>query len=217
MRTRSRRPFALLDLMIAVASTAAAMGALLWVHPNWRPLPDDLPGAFGTTSYRPILSEPAWGIVSPLIAGASVALAAMRWSGSRPSWRRTIRQPGFVGLVAALAGLASAIALGSFADAHWNWLAEIFHPTEDAETSAMVADLARERAIWLGRNLWLDGSVDVPGASLLGAWAALRLSGRWSAEKDWVGRCSRIVCLGWVAYPILNRIFAPLSDLDFLY
>lgn len=217
MRTPTRRPFSLLDLMIAVASASGAMTILLWIHPGWRPLPDGLPGVYFFQSNRPILFEEAWGIASPVLAGASLALAAMRWSGPRPVWRRAIRQPGFVGLVAALLAIASAIILGSFADAHWNWLQDFFHPTEDAEISEAVGMFARERALWLGRNLWMDGSIEAPGAAVLGAWVALGLSGRWSAEEDWVGRCSRIACLGWVAYPILNRCFAPLSDLDFLY
>ncbi len=182
-RRPSSRPFTLLDAMILVAATAAALPAVQMigigigiVGPGDN-LVDELVAFVAAGEFRELGALLTY-LPVPVGAAWTVALIPLRLRRPRPPWRRLARQPGLAAASAATLALAP---LGLVLA--WAWT---------------VKGLAAFFAGDLELPLFLFGPTLV-GAAVLGSWSTLVLGRRWRAERSWIDRLGRALGVYWIA------------------
>lgn len=191
MRSRSPRPFTILDGMILVAAVACAFG----LH---RAVVDAVHShaynTFAMVSRLQDLSQRVLEVEFPLLVTLTPAVLVMRLRRPRPRWRRLLRQPGMVACCAAILPIAGAL-LG---------LRQFFRFLSDTT----VIDRGDIISYRIGPPLGvLFGSVGAPvGFWVLGAWLILALSGRRRPEKSGIDRVGRLVGIGWISITVMTAL-----------
>lgn len=169
---RPGRPFTLMDLLILIAATAVGLGGIRAQSPDIE---------IFTAPYSPI-SPPGlirWGSVtasnwafylSPMLAGWTLGVLALRLRLPRSRLRRLAYQPGWVACCAATTGIAAGAVM------------------------AAIGVYGR-----YGVMYYFDLVPYPVGVSVLAAWGHLIVSGRWRPERSWIDRAGRLIGVAWLA------------------
>jgi hypothetical protein len=180
------RRFTLLDAMTMIAATAVglALGRVLGPPAAGPVRPAELfvtPAGGWTIREIALRAATAWAPVIPCLVAWTFAVLALQLRRPRLPWGRLAGQPGLVaGLVAVITLALHAAALLAAA-----WF--------DGRFSYATPD--RFQAVALNAALLLAHRV---GWSVIVAWSALALSGRWPSGPAWPERLGRLVGVGWI-------------------
>jgi hypothetical protein len=186
------RRFGLLDGMILIAATAAglALGRALGPPAVWPGRPAALlvaPAGGWTVGEIALRAATAWAPAIPCLVAWTFGVLALELRRPRPPWRQLVSQPGLVAQVVAVLTLVVHAAV--LLDAAW------------FDGRFGYASPARLQAVALNAALLLAHRV---GWSVIVAWTALALSGRWTSGSAWPERVGRLVGVGWVVSFLLT-------------
>ncbi len=160
--TNKIRPIAILDLCVLVMATAAGFALCRLSY-------DQLGGRATIANVSELLTE-CIVILVPQLACWTLPVLLISLRSPRPSWRRMMRQPGFLAIV------VSCIAIMGQGLLHYM---DLWGRGRDFT----VADWNTRWLSFLNINNW---------QFVAGAWLALAFSGRWRWGRTW----AEVICLG---------------------
>ncbi|OJW18664.1 MAG: hypothetical protein BGO49_23340 [Planctomycetales bacterium 71-10] len=188
MTPTPERRFTLLDAMVLIAATAAALTfiratGLSFLEPTF-----DHPRA----KYAALARHEA-SMAMPFLTSWTLAFFGLRLIPPRPRLRRLGRQPGTAACIAAI--LAVAI--------HSMWLLSVFIGVVDPVGKG-----------WLRvPRFFFESFGDVAPYAIIGAWSTYALSARRRPRTDWVDRFGNILGVAWIV-AVLARSVALLGILS---
>jgi hypothetical protein len=182
--TSLSRKFTIFDLAILAAATMAGFGIFHVLG-----ISDAIRGQSYGTNWQSGVIDRAILHVVPFLIGWTLAFPLIRLRKPRPRIRKLFRQPGMAGCTAGSIAILYELI----------WMA--FIPIRYYVAGAIMAGFLPTASGFLR----LCG--DLVCVWLAAAWMVLLLGGRWRAERGWVDRLGRILCLAWIVVRVLEAAF----------
>ena len=183
---KSSRKFTVLDAMILVAATAAALALMRSQWPTDLGIQDaytDSTHALRLSNLLMVIRRHVY-FASYMIAMWTLSCLILRLRQPRPALRLLTREPGMVACVAAMIVLAiRVINLGSV-------------------ISVLAIDGVYSGAGLTVLDLCPDALISIPseiGCAVTAAWIIQAISGRWRREPNWIDRVGRSMGAFWIA------------------
>jgi hypothetical protein len=207
LRNATTRRLRVADLILLVAAVALGFAGGRFIAEfgeinlarDWDDLRSDWKDDRGRWFQSSTLILHAIDLATPTLVACSAAILISRLRNPRPRRRRLFRQPGFLGLVAALAVYSWYMAevLGGF-------LYEELLPTAYSEN--FVIDLQELSASFVDAVFAWSQAASHMGMAVALAWVVAGAGGRLRPEPSWVDRAGRAMGVAWIALSFIERI-----------
>jgi hypothetical protein len=138
-------------------------------------------------------------LATPTLVACSAAILISRLRNPRQRRRRLFRQPGFLGLVAALA-----VYSWYMAEVVGGFLYDELLPTAYSEN--FVIDPRELSASFVERVFGWSQAASHMGMAVALAWVVAGASGRLRPEASWIDRAGRGMGVAWIALSFIERI-----------
>ena len=192
------RKFFISDAIVLVAATAVG---LFVFRPYYAVASLDWTPPFANATWIVGSISCVWNglaLAFPIVIAWTIALVGLRLRAPRPSWRKLLRQPGFV------AGLAATVVLAVRFCGFATMCARVVGQPSLSLVSVRRTGGGGFMAGPPPGNLLFEldhfvSTMALLGASVAACWIFLLASGSWRPERGWIDRAGRVLGWFWIA------------------